>query len=161
MAYLLLLLASLYLFWLLLSGFWDNGLLLALGLGSTLLAALLGWAIERHNPRRFSLRLFYRLPAYWAWLLLAVIKANLDVVKCIWLPGRYPISPTLRRLPASQRTDTGRAIYANSITLTPGTVAMEVTEHDILVHGLTRAGVSELAAGVMDRKVSRVEGEPL
>jgi multicomponent Na+:H+ antiporter subunit E len=161
LAYLLLLLASLYAFWLLLSGFWDNTLLLGLGLVSTLLAALLGWTIERHNPRRYSLRLFYRLPAYWAWLIREIVRANLDVVKRIWLPRRYPISPTLRRLPASQRTAAGRTIYANSITLTPGTLAMEVTEHDILVHGLTRAGVAELARGAMDRKVSRVEGEPL
>jgi multicomponent Na+:H+ antiporter subunit E len=160
LAYLIVLLAGLCSFWLLLSGYWDNGLLLGLGLASATVAALFGWALERRDPREYSLRLLTRLPAYWAWLIGEIVKANIDVVKRIWLPGRHPISPTLRRLPASQRTRAGRTIYANSITLTPGTVAMEVTDHDILVHGLSRAAVEELAEGAMDRRVTAVEGDP-
>ena len=158
MSYFLLLAASLYLFWLLLSGFWDSGLLLALGGVSTLLAAYLGWHIEQRDPRQISLKMLLRLPAYWAWLLIEIVKANIDVVKRIWRPSHYPISPTLIRLAASQKSRTGRTTYANSITLTPGTVAVEVTESEILVHALTHAAAKDLQRGEMDRKVTRVEG---
>jgi multicomponent Na+:H+ antiporter subunit E len=160
LAYLLFLLAALFTFWLLLSGFWDNGLLLFFGLASAVAASLLGWMIERADPRRYSLLMLTRLPLYWLWLIGEIVKANLDVLKRIWLPASHPISPTMRRLPASQQTEMGLTIYANSITLTPGTVAMEVTDRDILVHGLTRAMVDDLALGLMDRRVTATEGKP-
>lgn len=158
MSYFLILAASLYLFWLLLSGFWTNSLLLALGGVSTLLAAYLGWRIEQRDPRQISLKMLLRLPAYWAWLFVEIVKANIDVVKRIWRPSAYPISPTLLRLATSQKSRTGRTTYANSITLTPGTVAVEVTESDILVHALTSDAAKDLARGEMDKQVTRAEG---
>mgnify|MGYP000405698328 CR=1 FL=1 len=62
----------------------------------------------------------------------------------------------LVRVTAHQKSAVGITTYANSITLTPGTVAMEVTEHDILVHGLTRTSLAALADGEMDRRVSEL-----
>ena len=132
--------------------------MLALGGVSTLLAAFLGWRIEQSDPRRISLKMLLRLPAYWAWLLIEIVKANIDVVKRIWYPSHYPISPTLMRLSASQQSRTGRTTYANSITLTPGTVAVEVTKSEILVHALTSEAAADLARGEMDKRVTRAEG---
>ncbi|NIO39987.1 MAG: cation transporter, partial [Burkholderiales bacterium] len=43
------------------------------------------------------------------------------------------------------------------ITLTPGTISVEVGEHEILVHALTRSGAQSLADGDMDRRVTRFE----
>jgi multicomponent Na+:H+ antiporter subunit E len=60
-------------------------------------------------------------------------------------------------LDLSQKTALGRAIYAQSITLTPGTVAIEVVGGKVLVHALTDAGVADLERGEMDRRVTRVE----
>lgn len=158
LSYFLFLFASLFTFWLLLSGFWDNSLLVVLGLISALISAYLGWGIEKRDPRLFSLKMLMRLPRYWAWLLIEIFWANIDVVKRIWLPRQHPISPNLVRLPASQKSLTGRAIYANSITLTPGTVAVEVTESDILVHALTTNASDDLKRGEMDAQVTRTEG---
>lgn len=158
MSYFLLLIASLYIFWLLLSGFWDSDLLLTLGVASTVIAAYLGAGIEQRDPRDFSLKMLVRLPRYWAWLLVEIVKANIDIVKRIWLPKRHPISPNLIRLSTSQKSCTGRVIYANSITLTPGTVAVEVTESDILVHALTIEASKNLELGEMDAQVTRTEG---
>jgi multicomponent Na+:H+ antiporter subunit E len=58
---------------------------------------------------------------------------------------------------ASQRTDLGLAIYANSITLTPGTISLDVREGTILVHALTRSSGEGLQSGEMDRRVSWLE----
>lgn len=151
---------SLYGFWLLLSGLWNDPLFQALGGACALLVALLAWRIERRDPERHGLTLLLHLIPYWAWLLRKVIQSNFDVARSIWQPNRYPISPALTQIPAPQRTPTGRAIFANSITLTPGTVAVEVGEQSILVHSLRVESARELAEGEMGRRVCRLEGRP-
>ena len=85
------------------------------------------------------------------------MKANVDVARRILTPGRS-ISPTMLRVRATQRTDLGRVVFANSITLTPGTVSVDVGEDEILVHALSRDGAEELAGGEMDRRVTRMSG---
>jgi len=157
--YFLLLFAVLYGFWLLLSGHWDSPLLLVLGLASSLLAAWLGARLEQSENARYSPGMVLRLPRYLVWLVGAIVKSNLDVVRCVWEPRTHPISPVFGRLPLSQRTRLGKTIYANSITLTPGTVAIEVTDEDILVHALTESAFADLAGGDMDRRVTVAEGK--
>jgi multicomponent Na+:H+ antiporter subunit E len=157
MPYFLLLFSSLAAFWLLLSGYWDNPLLLSLGLASSLCAAWIGLRMERASREPVNLRILTRLPAYWWWLVIEIVKANLDVVKRILRPGLYPISPSMERLTLTQGTAVGRMIYAQSITLTPGTVAIEVSSRDVLVHALTRDALDDLRRGEMDRRVTGVE----
>ncbi|CAA6808872.1 MAG: Cation transporter [uncultured Thiotrichaceae bacterium] len=157
-SYLRFLLIGLVVFWLLLSGFWDNTLLLVLGAASVLLVTYLAFRIERVYPLLSLTRMLYRLPQYTAWLFLEVIKTNVDVVKCIWLPGRYPISPALAIVPMTQQTRVGKTIYANSITLTPGTVTVRLEQGGhLLVHALTEEGIVDLRAGAMDLRVTELE----
>jgi multicomponent Na+:H+ antiporter subunit E len=59
---------------------------------------------------------------------------------------------------ASQSTSVGIATYANSITLTPGTVTVGVNGNRLTVHALTRAGALDLEAGAMDRRISHFTG---
>jgi multicomponent Na+:H+ antiporter subunit E len=49
--------------------------------------------------------------------------------------------------------------FANSITLTPGTVSMSVYPDEIHVHALDQAGIEELKAGEMDRRICGIEGK--
>ena len=60
---------------------------------------------------------------------------------------------------ASQTSDLGKVIYANSITLTPGTISVDVAGGYITVHALSREGADSLEAGEMDRRVTKVVGE--
>jgi multicomponent Na+:H+ antiporter subunit E len=60
-------------------------------------------------------------------------------------------------LPVSQRTEIGRALYANSITLTPGTVSIDLGEDYVSVHALTEEGAQALIEGEMDRRVAALE----
>ena len=83
--------------------------------------------------------------------------ANLDVAKRIIDP-KLPISPTLITLKPSQRGDLGRVIYANSITLTPGTVTTNLSGDTLEVHALTQEAADSLRKGDMDRRVARLEG---
>ncbi len=87
-----------------------------------------------------------------------VIRSNLDVARVILHP-KLPIEPRMMRVRASQRTALGKVIYANSITLTPGTVTVDFDEADstILVHALTETAHQGLLTGEMDRRVKALE----
>jgi multicomponent Na+:H+ antiporter subunit E len=75
------------------------------------------------------------------------------------LHPKLPIEPRMMRVRASQRTALGKVIYANSITLTPGTVTVDFDEADstILVHALTETAHQGLLTGEMDRRVRALE----
>ena len=103
------------------------------------------------------LELAARAPLYAPWLFWQVFKANVDVARRILTP-RLPIAPRVIRVKASQKRDIARVIYANSITLTPGTVSLRLDGDEITVHALTREAAEELESGKMDRRVTRTEG---
>ena len=90
------------------------------------------------------------------WLGLQVVKSNLKVAAIILSP-RLPISPRLVLVPADQATPSATALHANSITLTPGTISLDVRDDAILVHALTEEGAHAAVAGAMGRKISALE----
>ena len=93
---------------------------------------------------------------YWPWLLWEIVKANLDVTKRVL--GFAPISPTMVRIKATQKTDLGLVTFANSITLTPGTISIDVEQDGyILVHALSHDGAKGVSDGEMDRRVTALE----
>jgi multicomponent Na+:H+ antiporter subunit E len=146
--------ASLFALWLLLSGHYGP-LLLSVGLLSVALVVTITARMQAVDPAltRCSIRAW----RYWPWLALEVVKANIDVGRRILAP-RMDISPRFFRLKAGQKTDLGKVIYANSITLTPGTVTVDVSGEELLVHALTREAAAALEEGEMDRRVRELEG---
>jgi multicomponent Na+:H+ antiporter subunit E len=148
---------SLFLFamWLLLSGHYIP-LLLALGLASVLLTVVLAYRVDLVDKELHPLLLKPTALLYWLWLLKEIVKYNIIVTRII-LDPRLPISPRVLWVKAGQRTDLGRVTYANSITLVPGTVSMDVQNDTILVHALTRAAAEDLERGEMDRRVCDME----
>jgi len=142
-------------FWLLLSGYFVP-LLLGLGVVSILLVVAIALRMDAVDHEGQPLNLTLRFPLYWAWLAGEIVKANIDVVRCVWSPVSA-ISPTRIRLTATQRTAIGKVTYANSITLTPGTVAMRLEGDQIEVHALTRAAAASLQDGEMGRRVRELE----
>ena len=143
--------------WLLLSGYFTNSLLLSLGAAS---CAIVIWLAQRMgilDEDLPSFGLILRFFAYIPWLIVEISKSNIDVIKRILHP-RLPISPTLFRVEASQTSDLTRVIFANSITLTPGTVAIRVEDNHIEVHALSQEGADGLSDGSMNERVCRLEG---
>lgn len=157
MLYFSLLTVSLFSFWLLLSGYWDNTLLLIFGLLSSLFAAYIGAKIKQQNEFELDLGFFVRFPGYLVWLAGQIWQANVDTARRIWMPGRFPISPAVSRVKTSQKTPFGQSIYANSITITPGTVTIEMHDDSLTVHALSHHSIEELNRGAMDSKVSILE----
>ncbi len=157
MLYLVFLTFGLATFWLLMSGFWDNPLLLSFGVISVLLCLFFAWKIEKKYPFHKAISLLPGLPLFWMWLFKEVVVANIDVLKRIWLPEEFPLSPTIRTLPMSQKTRLGKTTYANAITLTPGTISMDVKGNEVTVYGLLKESVDDLEKGEMDKRVSKLE----
>ena len=147
----------LFLSWLLLSGIYT-ALLLGFGVLSCLLVVAVCRRMKIVDPEGHPIHLIPGLLRYMPWFLWAIVKSNLDVVRRIVHP-RMPLSPRLIRVEASQKTHLGQVIYANSITLTPGTVSVETDEGTIDVHALTREAAEDVRSGVMDGRVTDMEGE--
>jgi len=142
-------------FWLLNSGY-NTPLILSLGVVSVAFVIYLARRMDVVDRESQPVQLTTSLPGYYLWLGKEIILANISVVKHVWL-GNQTISPTLATLKASQITDMGRVIYATSITLTPGTVAVDLAGDQIVVHALLRENIEALAAGEMDRRVKVLE----
>lgn len=143
--------------WLLLSGHYVP-LLFGLGALSALLVVTIALRMDVLDHEGHPIHLTPKALVYWPWLLWLIVKSNIDVARRIVSP-RMPISPTIIRLKASQKTELGKVIYANSITLTPGTVSINVENNQIKVHALTKEAAAALRRGDMDRRVTDFEGE--
>lgn len=147
---------ALYAFWLLLSGYFTPFLM---GAGAASAFAVVLFArrmrvIDREgHPHHLGRR---AVLSYWPWLVREIVKAGWDVSLRI-LDPRLPISPALARFRPGQQTDLGLVIHANSITLTPGTISIEVGRDEFLVHALTAQGAASLEGSEMDRRVTALE----
>ncbi len=143
--------------WLLWSGHFKDPLLLGLGVVSCALVVAIALRMDTVDHEGHPMHLVGRAVVYWPWLLWAIIKANIDVALRILSP-RLPISPTMVEVQTSQKSALGQVIYANSITLTPGTVSVDLTDDMIIVHALSRESAEALMDGEMDRRVTVMEG---
>jgi multicomponent Na+:H+ antiporter subunit E len=150
--------ATLFLFWLALSGHYTPFLIVA-GIVSSLAIAAFGLRVGYADDEGHPVEFLPRALLYWPWLVVEIAKSAWDVARIIVDP-KLPISPRLIRSKTSQRTAVGIATYANSITLTPGTITVEVNRRDqeFLVHALTAAGAAGVEEGGMDRRVTAFEG---
>lgn len=142
--------------WFLLSGHTEP-LLLWLGGGSIVVVVLIANRMDLIDREGHPIHLSWRAIAYFPWLLWEIFKANIDIAKVIIQPD-MPIQPKVFKVKASQLDELGHAIYANSITLTPGTVTVDLHEGMIEVHALTKAAKDGVETGEMDAKVVAMEG---
>lgn len=142
---------TLFILWLLLSGHY-NVLLISLGLISSLLTVVLALRMDVIDHESHPLHLRRQLPRFWIFLSREVVLANLDVARRILTPGKS-FSPQLRQLPLPQKTAVGQVLYANSITLTPGTVTVQLGTDNILIHALSREAADDLQTGRMAQAI--------
>ena len=102
--------------------------------------------------------LVWRGALYLPWLVWEIFKSNVRVARIILSP-RLRVDPSIMHFRASQRTDLGRFIYANSITLTPGTVTTGIVGDDLEVHAIVQEEIDGTEENEMNRRVAVLEGE--
>ena len=145
--------------WVLFSGI-IQPLLLGLGLASVLGVAWIKARADSRDrePVPFAIRI-ERFPGYLLWLSWEIVKSNVDVARRILSPS-LPIAPSVRWLPASQRSELTRVSYANSITLTPGTLSINLEDGWVEVHALNEDSLDALERGEMNARACRLDREP-
>lgn len=146
---------SLILFWLAISGVYKPVVLL-LGAGSVALVVWLSWRMkvigEEHDPLLFA----WRLPVFWAWALLEIVRANIHVARLTFSPEK--ISPRIISTDVPFKRDLSKVVYGNTCTLTPGTVTLMLTRDKLVAHALDQASGEALASGRLARKIHWLEG---
>jgi len=147
---------ALFLFWVVLSGFFTP-FLLGAGLLSALGVAWLAGRMDVIDHEGHPIHLGPGALTYWPWLIKEIAKSAWAVSRII-LDPQLPISPTLVKFIPGQRTVVGLVTHANSITLTPGTISVEVEPGEIVVHGLTLDGAAGCIDSEMNARVIRFEG---
>jgi multicomponent Na+:H+ antiporter subunit E len=143
------------LFWLTLSGHYT-ALLLAFGLASIGLVVWIAQRMDVADREMVPLHLTRHLLTFWPWLLVQVVKSNLDVVRRVFDP-RLPIARSVIRVSVGSMGPLRQAVYANSITQTPGTVTLDVGDGEVVVHALSRVAAAGVEEGEMARRVERMK----
>lgn len=126
--------------WLTLSGYFKP-MLLILGAISIVLVLAMSARMKITDSETAPYLTIPQTLVYFVWLFVEIIKANVQVVKAVLKPD-MEVSPTLTKIPLPQKEDISKVMFANSITLTPGTVSVLMEEDHILVHAL----LSEMSA---------------
>ena len=143
--------------WLLMSGHYTM-LIISFGVVSVGFCVWLSHAISAIDDEGLPTHLFARLPVYLVWLCGEIIKSNYATAKLI--VGGHS-DPEIFYVTATQKTSAGLATYANSITLTPGTVTMDIDElaskDQFLVHALHADFGDDVRSNDMDRRVTALE----
>lgn len=143
----------LFLFWLFMSGHFTP-LLLGLGVASVALTVLLAKRMNVIDHESYPLHLSLKLPGYFLYLFKEIVKANIDVVTRILRWRSTSISPQIIEIQQPQKSDLGAVIYANSITLTPGTVTVKLSGDSLTVHALSKETAAELTTGSISKEIS-------
>ena len=140
-------------FWLLLSGYYTP-LILSLGVISCLLCVYLTIKGKFLDNETLPIHFFPRLIQYTLWLIKEILKSNIQTAKVIIMKSE---EPELFSVKATQKTNEGKVTYANSITLTPGTVTTQIKNDIFEVHALTKDFGDDVRSSDMDKMVTWLE----
>ena len=153
---LVLLVLVLGLTWLGLSGFFKP-LLLTLGAVSVAITMVFAVRIKFFDHVVGMTKMGWRLPAYWFWLLTEIVKSAIQVARIVLSP-KIPKNHRLVRLTSSSGEELPRVILGNSITLSPGTITIDIDDHEVLVHCICEEGAQDMESGELQRRIDRVRG---
>nr|WP_042186750.1 Na+/H+ antiporter subunit E [Kibdelosporangium sp. MJ126-NF4]CEL17519.1 Cation antiporter precursor [Kibdelosporangium sp. MJ126-NF4]CTQ91254.1 Cation antiporter precursor [Kibdelosporangium sp. MJ126-NF4] len=143
------------LFWLLLSGHYTP-LFLVLGVVSVALVGWISWRAGLGGPNAVTWAASARLPLYLLWLGKEILVSSFSLARTVWA-WRPVVRPVVATMPTQEMTAVSQVVYANSITLTPGTLTMDVGDQEIEVHGLSTETIKALHTGDMRERVRRLE----
>jgi len=141
--------------WLLMSGHY-NPITLGLGLLSIILTLLISVKMGVVDGEGLPVELLFRAPRYAAWLLWEVVLSNIAVVREIC--SVTPVNSGIQHFDTTGLDDLGRVIYANSITLTPGTLTIDIVDDSLIVHALNEQSLVDMAEGSMYFQVDKLIG---
>lgn len=146
--------------WVMLSGKFD-AFHLSLGLISCAIVSYLSSDLLFSSPQiKGLLSQWVRFVKYIPWLMLEIIKANLHVTYLVFHPRMMDlIDPRIIKFRSKLKSDLALVTFANSITLTPGTITVSVSiDGDFKVHAIDKASGDPLP-GEMEARIAKAFGE--
>jgi len=144
-------------FWLLLSGY-IQPLLLGFGAVSVIVVLFVLKRMDDVDQEKQEIGTGLRLMRYLPWLIWQIISSSLQVTKLIW-GSADKVSPSLATINAKNIPPNKRTLYANSITLTPGTLSVDLVDGEITVHALQSSSIEELEQEAMEKKITGIWGK--
>lgn len=154
----LVLFVALFAFYIALSGQIDSAFLMTAGLvasaATTGLAMRLGICDQEGFPYERSAAAVRYLP----WLFREILSSNIAVGRLVWSQELH-ITPSVREHKHKLHSGFGLASFANSITLTPGTVSIEADDQRVVVHAVDGSFQADLESGEMLRRATKLEGD--
>ena len=153
--------------WLVLSGEFYPEFIVAGAVASASVVLMAGHlvhpaAAEHYQPLPRSFRwlaaTILRFLAYLVWLTKEIAIANMQVTYQVLHPS-LPISPRLMRFRTALRMEPSLLLFAHSITLTPGTITVNLDGDEFIIHALSHASVQAVEEGRMQQKIARTFGE--
>ena len=141
--------------WLLMSGHY-NVLIVSLGIISCAFCVYVAKRGKLIDDEGLPIFFMPRLLNYLIWLFKEILKSNLSTAKVI-INGK--VEPETFTVKTSQVTDVAKVTYANSITLTPGTVTTKIQKGVFEVHALNSDFGNDVRTNQMDKKVTWLEGK--
>jgi len=152
------LLIVLIVLWWILSGY-TYPLLLSLGAVSILFTLYLAHRMNVVDEESHPMHISIKLLKYWVYLIGQIILSNVTMVRII-LDPKADIDPRIVRVNSRQASGLGKVVLGNSVTLTPGTVTVDIHGDEFEIHALNGAIAAAVERGEMDRRVpGNVEGE--
>lgn len=144
-------------FWIFLSGYFQP-LLLSFGVVSTVLVVYVLHRMNQVDNQPKSLGTGYRSLHYYFWLLIQVVKSSIHVTKLIWgAPNK--VVPELEKVRFNDLPKEKQVLYANSITLTPGTLSVDLNDNEVTVHALQKKSIEQLKTGEIENKITSLWGK--
>ena len=141
--------------WLLWSGIYKP-LLLGLGALSMVITLVFAVRMDFFKHTEGLAKLAIRLPGYWLWLLLEILKSSIQVARIVLSP-RLTLEPRLVRIVRQGEDELPQVILGNSITLSPGTITIDIDESEVLVHCVSEQGAADMEGGEILRRINNLK----
>lgn len=140
--------------WLLWSGIYKP-LLLGLGAVSVVITLIFAVRMKFFDHAEGLGRMAVRLPGYWLWLLKEILLSSIQVARVVLSPS-LPIEPRTVKIMSQPGEELPQVILGNSITLSPGTITIDIDENELLVHCISEAGAKDMESGEVLRRIARL-----
>ena len=127
-----------------------------LGVGGCIFITLLAFNLNLISDEHLSWTFCYRLPRYLIWLTRQIIVSNLDVARIILSPS-LSLAPKEFYVSSKRKYGLTKVIYSNSITLTPGTVCVDLDDQGVIVHSLDEKSAQMIESGELEKRLKRLE----
>jgi len=146
----------------LLSSFWlinspaNNPLLLSLGMASVLTVLFFTFKLKLLDKESLPLHLFTKIFPFYLWLIKEIVIGSCYVLKNILLPSQ-PLSPVTVTIKTNFKEELSKVIFANAITLVPGTLCLKLKKNTVFVHALNKQLAIELLGNELAQRIKRLE----